>query len=148
MYNEYMKEALELANAAALYGDVPVGAVIVRDGEIIARGLNRVEAHSDPTAHAEIEAIRMAADKLNSRYLNDCDLYVTLEPCAMCAGAIVNSRVKRVFFGAYEQKTGCCCKESVIDLFSLPLNHKPEVYGGICENECSSIMTDFFKDKR
>ena len=148
MENEFMKEALSLAKTAGLHGDVPVGAVVVYKGRIIGRGINRVEADSNPTAHAEIEAIREAAGSLSSRYLDECELYVTLEPCPMCAGAIINSRIKRVFFGAYEPKSGCCCRESVTDLFLLPFNHKPEVYGGIGEKECSDLMTNFFKNLR
>lgn len=148
MNKEFMERALALGKAAGESGDVPVGAVIVKDGKIIAEGKNRREAATDPTAHAEIEAIRIAAHKLGSWHLEDCELYVTLEPCPMCAGAIINSRIKRVYFGAYEPKSGSCSAESVINLFGLPYNHTPEVYGGICEDECSETMKSFFKDKR
>ncbi len=148
MNKDFMYKALELAAKAGEKGDVPVGAVIVKDGEIIATGRNRREEESDPTAHAEIEAIKDAAEKLGGWHLDDCELYVTLEPCPMCAGAIINSRIKRVVFGAYEPKSGSCSADSVINLFNLPYNHTPEVYGGICEAECSAVMTEFFKDKR
>lgn len=148
MNKEFMERALALGKTAGESGDVPVGAVIVKDGKIIAEGENRREAATDPTAHAEIEAIRIAADKLGSWHLEDCELYVTLEPCPMCAGAIINSRIKRVYFGAYEPKSGSCSADSVINLFGLPYNHTPEVYGGICEAECSETIKSFFKDKR
>ena len=128
--------------------DVPVGAVIVKDGKIIGTGYNRRERDSDPTAHAEILAIKETAERLGSWHLEDCELYVTLEPCPMCAGAIINSRIKRVVFGAYEPKSGSCSAESVINLFGLPYNHTPEVYGGICEKECAALITEFFKEKR
>ena len=148
MNKEFMNQAISMAKLAAQRGDVPVGAVLVKDGEIVGKGLNRREAEGDPTAHAEIEAIRQGAQKLGGWHLEDCELYVTLEPCPMCAGAIINSRIKRVIFGAYEPKSGSCSAESVVNMFSLPYNHKPEVYGGICEAECAALMTDFFKDKR
>ena len=143
-----MKEALRLAKTAAENGDVPVGAVIVRDGEIIAQGFNRREKDGDATAHAEVLAIREACDKLNNWHLDDCELYVTLEPCPMCAGAIINSRIKTVVFGAFDKKAGSASRESVVDLFNLGYNHKPDVYCGICEDECAALLTDFFKDKR
>ena len=148
MNKEFMERALALGKSAGESGDVPVGAVLVKDGKIIAEGKNRREAMTDPTAHAEIEAIRIAAEKLGSWHLEDCELYVTLEPCPMCAGAIINSRISRVVFGAYEPKSGSCSNDSIINLFALPYNHNPEVYGGICEAECAALMTDFFKDKR
>lgn len=148
MNKEFMNQAISMAKLAAQRGDVPVGAVLVKDGEIVGKGLNRREAEGDPTAHAEIEAIRQGAQKLGGWHLEDCELYVTLEPCPMCAGAIINSRIKRVIFGAYELKSGSCSAESVVNMFALPYNHKPEVYGGICEAECAALMTDFFKDKR
>lgn len=148
MNKEFMNQAISMAKLAAQRGDVPVGAVLVKDGEIVGKGLNRREAEGDPTAHAEIEAIRQGAQKLGGWHLEDCELYVTLEPCPMCAGAIINSRIKRVIFGAYEPKSGSCSAESVVNMFALPYNHKPEVYGGICEAECAALMTDFFKDKR
>ena len=129
---KYMEQAILLAKQAAAEGEIPVGAVIVKDGKIIGTGYNRRERDSDPTAHAEILAIKEAAERLGSWHLEDCELYVTLEPCPMCAGAIINSRIKRVVFGAYEPKSGSCSAESVINLFGLPYNHTPEVYGGIC----------------
>lgn len=148
MNKEFMERALALAKKAAEGGDVPVGAVLVRNGEIIAEGYNRREADKDPVAHAEIEVIKRGAELLREWHLDDCELYVTLEPCPMCAGAIINSRIKRVVFGAYEPKSGCCSNESVTNLFALPFNHKPEVYGGICEQECAELLSDFFKNKR
>lgn len=143
-----MTEAIRLAELAEKDGDVPVGAVIVKDGEIIATGYNRREALHDPTAHAEVEAIRQAGKALGSWRLDDCELYVTLEPCPMCAGAIVNSRIKTVIFGAYDPKAGSASHDSVVNLFALPYNHRPEVYGGICENECKALLSGFFQEKR
>ena len=148
MNKEFMRKALDLAEKAAENGDVPVGALLVRNGEIIGTGYNRREADKDPIAHAEIEAIRKGAEKLGDWHLEDCELYVTLEPCPMCAGAIINSRIKRVYFGAYEPKSGSCSNDSVVNLFGMPFNHKPEVYGGICEKECSEILKKFFEEKR
>ncbi len=148
MNKEFMYRALKLAETAAENGDIPVGAVLVRNGEIIGEGLNRREAVGDPTAHAEIEAVRMGAEALGGWHLEECELYVTLEPCPMCAGAIINSRIKTVIFGAYEPKSGSCSNDSVINLFNLPYNHKPEVYGGICEKDCAELMSNFFKRKR
>lgn len=143
-----MNEAISLAKKAAEHSDVPVGAVVVKDGEIIGRGYNLREQTRDATAHAEVVAIREACKKLSAWRLDDCELYVTLEPCPMCAGAIINSRIKTVVFGAFDKKAGSASKESVIDMFSLPFNHKPEVYAGICEKECSALLSDFFEDKR
>ena len=148
MNKYFMKEALTEAFKAETCGDVPVGAVIVKDGEIISRGYNRREKDGDATAHAEVLAIREACEKLGDWHLDGCELYVTLEPCPMCAGAIINSRIKTVVFGAFDKKAGSVSAESVIDLFSLGYNHKPEVYCGICEDECAALLTDFFKDKR
>lgn len=148
MNKEFMYKALKLADDAAKNGDVPVGAVLVKDGKIIAEGYNRREIDGDPTAHAEIEVIKEGAKILGGWHLDDCELYVTLEPCPMCAGAIINSRIKKVVFGAYEPKSGSCSPESVVNLFGLPYNHAPEVYGGICEAECSAQLKAFFKDKR
>ena len=148
MNNEYMKLALEQAEESLKSDDVPVGAVVVKDGKIIAEGYNRREKDNDPTAHAEIIAIKEAARVLGGWHLEDCELYVTLEPCPMCAGAIINSRIKRVVFGAYEPKSGSCSADSVVNLFNLPYNHTPEVYGGICEKKCANIITEFFKQKR
>ena len=143
-----MNEAISLAKIAEQNSDVPVGAVVVRNNKIIGRGYNMREQNSDATAHAEIIAIKEACKELGSWHLDDCELYVTLEPCPMCAGAIINSRIKTVKFGAFEKKSGSASKDSVCDLFSFGYNHKPEVYCGICENECAALLTDFFKDMR
>lgn len=148
MENKFMKEAINQALLARELNEVPVGAVVVKDGEIIAKGYNRRETDKDPTAHAEVVAIKEAAKRMKSWKLEGCDLYVTLEPCPMCAGAIINSRIKRVFFGAYDIKGGAASNESVTNLFELNFNHKPENYGGICEKACSQLISDFFKETR
>lgn len=148
MNKTYMQRAIELAKLCLLSDDVPVGAVVVKDNKIIGEGYNKREALNDPTAHAEIIAIKAAAERLGGWHLDDCTIYVTLEPCPMCAGAIINSRIKKVVFGAYEAKSGSCSAESVVNLFSLGYNHTPEVYGGICENETANLITEFFKNKR
>lgn len=148
MNKEYMLKAIELAKLSFKSDDVPVGAVVVKDGNIIGEGYNKRELLNDPTAHAEIIALKEAAQSLGSWRLDDCELYVTLEPCPMCAGAIINSRIKRVVFGAFEAKSGSCSNDSVVNLFALPYNHKPEVYGGICEKETANLVTEFFKNKR
>jgi tRNA(adenine34) deaminase len=144
--NVYMKKAIELAGYAASLGEVPIGAVIVKNGEIVGQGYNRRECDNSPIAHAEIIAIDNASKKLGSWRLTGCDLYVTLEPCPMCCGAIINSRISSVFFGAYDQKAGSVF--SVQEMFSFKYNHKPEVYGGIMQKECSKLLTDFFSDLR
>lgn len=141
----YMRQALALAGEAAGHADIPVGCVIVKDGAVIGRGRNRRELLGDATAHAEVEAIREACKALGTWRLTDCDLYVTLEPCPMCAGAIINARVGRVIYGAANPKAGCC--GSVIPLFLERFNHRPAVYGGVLENECSEILGLFFKGK-
>ena len=141
-----MEAALELAREAAAEGEVPVGAIIVRGSEIISTGRNRREESQNALTHAEIEAINGACKVVGSWRLIDCDLYVTLEPCPMCAGAVINSRIKRLFFGAYDPKAGCC--GSVTDIFSMPFNHKPEIVGGIMEKECARELTDFFTELR
>ena len=139
----FMAMALDLANEAAAIGEVPVGALIVRDGEIIGRGHNRMISKNDPTAHAEINALRDAAQNVGNYRLVDCALYVTLEPCAMCAGAIMHARIERVIFGAADPKTGAC--GSVVDLFSeARLNHHAEVTGGILNEECAQQLKQFF----
>ncbi|HPU58587.1 MAG TPA: nucleoside deaminase [Candidatus Avimonas sp.] len=143
---EYMRQALQLAMEAAAEGEVPVGAVIVRYGEGIGRGRNRRELSKNALAHAEIEAINDACNRLGGWRLFDCELYVTLEPCPMCAGAIINARIDRVFFGAKDPKAGCC--GSVTDLFSLPFNHRPTFEGGILEDECAGILREFFSNLR
>lgn len=144
----YMKKALELARLAAEQGEVPVGAVVVRrsTGEIIGRGFNRREYGKSPLSHAEIVAIDEASRKLGGWRLPDCELFVTLEPCSMCAGAVINSRIERVVFGAYDQKAGSC--HSVVNLFELPYNHKPLVTGGVLEEECREVLSDFFRTLR
>ena len=148
MNKVYMNMALDLAKKSLKSEDVPVGAVIVRNGEVIGKGYNRREKDNDPTAHAEIMAIKEAAEVVGSWHLEDCELYVTLEPCPMCTGAIINSRIKKVVFGAYEPKSGSCSCDSVANLFTLGYNHTPEVFGGICEKDCAKLITEFFKEKR
>lgn len=143
---EFMKRALTLAKEAAASGEVPVGAVIVRDGEIIAEGINRRESEKNALCHAEIEAVNNACRKLGGWRLPGCELYVTLEPCPMCAGAIINSRIEKVYFGAYDKKAGSV--RSLVRLFDFPYNHIPEVIGGIMEEECAGILSDFFLELR
>lgn len=144
----YMLKALELAEIAAEQLEVPVGAIVVKKstGEIVGRGFNRREYGKSPLTHAEIIAIDQASKKLGGWRLIDCELYVTLEPCPMCAGAIINSRVERVVFGAYDKKAGSC--GSIVNLFELPYNHKPELVGGVLETECSAVLSEFFSKLR
>lgn len=142
----FMKKALKRARLAAKYGETPVGCVIVKDGKIISSGRNKRENGKNALYHAEIEAINKACKKLGGWRLHQCDLYVTLEPCPMCAGAIINSRIKNVYFGAKDNKAGSF--GSVINMAELPYNHKPEIHGGIMENECSTLLSEFFKDLR
>lgn len=147
MNDEYfMDQALTLARQAANEGEVPVGAVVVLDGEIVGTGRNRREKNKNALAHAELEAIDEACRNLGGWRLWKCDMYVTLEPCPMCTGAIINSRIKRLVYGASDRKAGSC--GSVINLFSLPYNHKPEVTSGIKAEECSVLLSDFFKKLR
>ena len=146
MDRKFMDLAIIRARRAAEDGEVPVGAIIVKDGQVIATGRNRREKTHDATAHAEIEAIDNACKALGGWRLPECQLYVTLEPCPMCAGAIINSRIDRVYFGAYDQKAGSV--SSIVRLFELPYNHKPCVYGGIMEDECAALLSDFFKSLR
>ena len=141
-----MKAALKEAVKAYQLGEVPVGAVIVYNNKIIARGHNTRELSQSVLGHAEINAIKKASKKIGSWRLEDCDIYVTLEPCSMCSGAIIQSRIKNLYFGAYDLKTGAC--GSVLNLFDYPFNHKVNVYGGIMEEECSRIIKDFFKELR
>ncbi len=142
-----MRAALAEARVAASAGEVPVGAVLVRNGEIIGRGLNRPIQDSDPTAHAEIMAIRAAAAAEKNYRLLNTTMYVTLEPCAMCVGAMLNARVSRVVFGAYDQKAGAA--GSVVDLCdNRSLNHQVEVNGGLLEAQCSELLQDFFRSRR
>lgn len=143
---EYMREALELAKKAAEMGEVPVGAVAVWDGKIVGRGMNLRETDKNALRHAEIAAIDEACRTLGGWRLWKCDLYVTLEPCPMCAGAIINSRIKRVVYGASDPKAGSC--GTLTNLFEMPYNHKPEVVSGVLEEECSGILKEFFAKLR
>lgn len=145
-HQTYMARALELAAQAAQVGDVPVGCVIVRDGEIIGEGRNRREENGDATAHAELEAIRDACQRVGSWRLHGCTLYVTLEPCPMCAGGIINARIEQVRYGAKDEKAGAC--GSVLNLFEERFNHKPRIYRGPMKNECGRILQDFFEELR
>ena len=142
----FMKQALALAREAAEEGEVPVGAVVVRGDEVVASGRNRRETRKNALCHAEMEAIGRACAALGGWRLWQCDLYVTLEPCPMCAGAAINARIRRVVFGARDKKAGSC--GSVVDLFSLPYNHRPQIVGGVLENECSALLSDFFRRLR
>lgn len=142
----FMEEALRLARQAADEGEVPVGAVVVLGDEIVGRGRNRREKDKNALAHAELEAIDEACKKLGGWRLWQCDMYVTLEPCPMCTGAIINSRIKRLVYGASDYKAGSC--GSVVNLFDLPYNHKPEMVSGFMQEECSQILTDFFRELR
>jgi tRNA(adenine34) deaminase len=142
-----MQEALALARAAAEAGEVPIGALVVKDGMIIGRGANRPIGDHDPTAHAEIIAMRQAASALCTERLKGCDLWVTLEPCAMCAGAIAHARIARLYYGASDPKGGAV--EHGPRLFEQPtVHHKPEIYGGICDDESSSLLKQFFAVRR
>lgn len=143
----FMPLALEQARRAAKANEVPIGAVIMQDGKIIASAHNLTETHNDPTAHAELLAIRAACDILKTPRLTDCDLYVTLEPCAMCAAAISFARIRRLYFGASDPKGGGV--EHGARFFSQPTcHHRPEVYGGIAESECGELLKEFFKARR
>lgn len=143
---DFMKEALRLADEAALEGEVPVGAVITLGDRIVGRGRNRREKDKNALAHAELEAINEACRTLGGWRLWQCDMYVTLEPCPMCTGAIINSRIKRLVYGASDYKAGSC--GSVVNLFDLPYNHKPEVTAGFMQEECAQKLTEFFKKLR
>ena len=142
----FMNEAIRLAKKAAELGEVPIGAVIVKDGEIISEGYNLRETEKLSTAHAEISAIDAACKKLGGWRLFGCTLYVTLEPCPMCAGAIVNSRIDRVVYGASDIRFGAC--GSLFNINSYPLNHAVEITKGVCEEECRSLLSDFFSELR
>ena len=146
MEHLFMKQAIIQAKKALKKDEVPIGAVIVKDGVILSRGYNRTEADQDATRHAEIIAIERACKKLKSWRLDDCTLYVTVEPCPMCAGAIVNSRIDRVVFGAHDQKAGAY--GSVFDMCAYPLNHIPVVEGGVLEERCANQLSSFFKNLR
>ena len=142
-----MREALSLASSAACLGEVPVGAVVVREGQIVGRGFNSPIGENDPTAHAEIAALRDAARNLENYRLPGCELFVTLEPCAMCAGAILHARIARVVYGARDPKTGVHC--SVVDLFAVDrLNHHTNVVGGVLAEECGQLLSGFFAARR
>ena len=143
----YMREALSLASQAAAAGEVPVGAVVVKDGTIVGRGYNRPVSGRDPTAHAEVMALRDAAARLDNYRLGGCDLYVTLEPCAMCAGAILHARVGRVVYGAADPKSGAC--GSVVNLFAESrLNHHATVASGVMAEEAGQLLQEFFSARR
>lgn len=142
----YMKEALKEAKKSLITGDVPVGCVIVYDEKIIARGHNKREDKQQSLAHAEVVAINKACKKLGTWRLEDCTMYITLEPCVMCSGAIIQSRVPRVIYGAYDYRFGA--HKSLINLFDVKFNHYVEISGGVLENECSIMIKDFFKELR
>ncbi len=144
---ENMRQALHLADQGMKSGEIPVGALIVCNGDIIAQAHNTTEKNKNALLHAELIVLQQAMTFLHSKYLHQCDLYVTLEPCSMCAGAIVLSRVKRVIFGAFDSKAGAC--GSLMDIPNHPLlNHQPIMIGGILEKECSEILQNFFTSKR
>ncbi|MBR2284428.1 MAG: nucleoside deaminase [Ruminococcus sp.] len=148
MHEKYMMRALELAQLAAAEGEVPVGAVVVHktDGKIIGEGRNRREAAKNALAHAELEAIAQACRSLGGWRLPDCAIYVTLEPCPMCCGAVINARIDEVYFGAYDKKSGSAV--SVQDMFSLPYNWSPEPVGGVLEEKCAAVLQNFFRGLR
>jgi tRNA(adenine34) deaminase len=144
---DFMRAALAQAGAARAAGEVPVGAVLVHEGRVAGSGSNRPISGCDPTAHAEIEALRAAARALGRYRLNESVLYVTLEPCLMCAAAIVHARVRRVVFGAWDPRSGAA--GSMLDAFALPgLNHRVDVFGGVLEEECGALLRDFFASRR
>ena len=144
---DYMQRALVLARAAAAQGEVPVGALVVRGSEIIGEGANRPIGQHDPSAHAEIEALRAAGRALGDYRLTGATLYVTLEPCIMCASAIVHARIDRVVFGAWDPKAGAA--GSIADVFAIPqLNHRVDVFGGVLAEECATLLSEFFRARR
>ncbi len=142
----FMRAALEQARLAYSLGEVPVGAVVVKGDEIVSAGCNKRETGRNALSHAELSAISAACEALHGWRLWQCELYVTLEPCPMCTGAIINARLPRVVFGAYDAKAGSC--GSVVDLFEFPYNHKAEVVGGVLGEECSELLSSFFKELR
>ena len=146
MDKKFMLRAIELSKIAFEKGEVPVGAVIVKEGKIIGEGYNMREEKQNALSHAETEAINNACKTIGSWRLEDCEMYVTLEPCPMCTGAIINSRIKTVIFGAFDKNAGCM--DSVINLCDYPFNHKVEIYAGIMEDECKKILTSFFAQMR
>jgi tRNA(adenine34) deaminase len=144
---QYMQQAIGLARRAGEHGDVPIGALVVREDEVIAAAGNERELRGDPTAHAEVLALRGAAERLGGWRIEGASIYVTLEPCAMCAGAIVLARVDRVVYGAVDPKAGAA--GSVLDVLSAPaLNHSPEVVGGVLDRECGALLSSFFSARR
>ncbi|HSR02475.1 MAG TPA: tRNA adenosine(34) deaminase TadA [Methylophilaceae bacterium] len=146
-HSQFMQVALDLAKQAAINGEVPVGAIVVSKGEIIGRGSNSPISLSDPSAHAEIQALRDAAKTLNNYRLIDCTLYVTLEPCVMCTGAIQHARIAKLVYGASDPKTGAC--GSVVNLMAEnKLNHHTEVFAGVLADECGKLLSAFFKERR
>ena len=140
---KYMRIAIEEAKKSLTIEEVPVGAVVVCEGEVVATAYNTRETEKNAIRHAEVTAISRACERLGGWRLHKCELYVTLEPCPMCAGAIVNSRIKRVVFGAKDTKAGAV--GTVLNLNDFPLNHKPEIVSGVCEEECAALLSDFFK---
>jgi tRNA(adenine34) deaminase len=145
--SDYMQHALVLASQAKIAGEVPVGAVVVKDGEIIGRGFNAPISRHDPSAHAEVQALRDAAERIGNYRLVDCELFVTLEPCLMCAGAMMHARIARVVYGASDFKTGAC--GSVLNVFAEQrLNHHTSVLGGVLAEECSAMLSNFFAQRR
>ena len=143
----FMNIAIKEALKAKAIDEVPIGCIVVKDDKVIARSFNKREKTQDPIGHAEIKTLQKAAKKLNSWRLEDCDLYVTLEPCIMCSGAIIQSRIRRVYFGAYDPKGGAF-GSSINVLDANNINHHPEIIGGVLEEECSSLLTNYFKEKR
>ena len=146
MDKKFMTQALQYAQKAFDLGEVPVGAVIVKNGKIVGTGYNMRETKQNALSHAEIEAINNACKNTGTWRLDGCEMYITLEPCPMCTGAIINARIKTVIFGAFDSKMGCM--DSVINLCDYPFNHKPEIYAGICEDECKEILQKFFQKLR
>ena len=145
-HQDYMEQALALAREAAAHGEVPVGCVIVKDGKVIGRGRNRREEKQAVYSHAEMEAMAQANAALGTWRLDGCDLYVTLEPCPMCAGAILNARVRRVFYGARDRVMGAC--GGVLNLFMEDFPHRPQLVGGILVEDCQNVLTEFFRELR
>ena len=147
LVNKFMKEAIKEAKKAELIDEVPIGCVIVKDGKIVSRGHNVRETKQSPIGHAEIVAINKASKKLNSWRLEDCDIYITLEPCIMCSGAIIQSRIRHIYFGAFDPKGGAL--GSSIDVLKVNnINHHPEVTSSVLQEECAALLTNYFKNKR
>ena len=146
IHEKYMKEALKQARKALALGEVPIGCVIVHEGKIIGRGYNRRNTDKNTLSHAEITAIRKASKVIGDWRLEECTIYITLEPCPMCAGAIINARIEEVRYGVKDPKAGCC--GSVLNLFEERFNHRPRVYGGLLEAECRGLLEEFFQNLR